>query len=97
MGPLLGSGLWSLVNRQSVKALQERDEEFYEHITRNRVDPARSNMQNPVPDFYGEKIYSISDYRRWLRDCSVYRRKAAHGLKMEAEEERKRQEEGQQQ
>lgn len=51
-----------------------------------RLSPrSRQNMQNPVPDYYGEKIQSISDYRRWLRDCSVYRRKAAHGLKQDAE------------
>ena len=23
-------------------------------------------MQNPVPDYYGEKIGSVADYRRWL-------------------------------
>ena len=29
----------------------------------------------------GEKIGSISQYRRWLRDQSTFRRKAAHGFK----------------
>ena len=37
-------------------------------------------MQNPVPDFYGEKVVGdFKSYRRWLRDQNAYRRKAAFG------------------
>ncbi|PWN23410.1 Pam17-domain-containing protein [Microstroma glucosiphilum] len=85
IGPSLGSSIWSLFHRSKLPQINQKDADFYEHIKRNRVDPSRTNMQNPIPDFYGEKISSLKEYRRWLRDCSVYRRKAAHGLKEEEE------------
>lgn len=43
---------------------------FFEHITRNRADPARqtlSSSQHPIRDWYGEGISSVSGYRKWLR------------------------------
>lgn len=39
VGPLIGSGLWSLSHRNSLKAMEQRDADFYEHVRRNRVDP----------------------------------------------------------
>lgn len=83
VGPLIGNGLWSLLHQKQRKALEAKDAHFYEHVRKNRVDPSRANMQNRLPDYYGEKIYSLSDYRKWLRECSDYRRKAAHGLKQD--------------
>jgi len=56
--------------------IEARDREFHQHIVRNRVDPAAQTATNPVPDFYGEKIGSLHQYRQWLRDQSRYRRKA---------------------
>ncbi|OBZ69185.1 Presequence translocated-associated motor subunit PAM17, mitochondrial [Grifola frondosa] len=47
------------------------------HIVKNRVDPTAQSATNPVPDFYGEKIGSLHDYRQWLRDQAKFRRKAA--------------------
>jgi len=32
-------------------------------------------MQNPVPDYYGEKIGSVADYWRWLKDQRAFERK----------------------
>ncbi|CAO1620699.1 unnamed protein product [Sympodiomycopsis kandeliae] len=84
IGPSIGTGIWSLFHRSQIRQMQKKDADFFEHIKRRRVDPSRSNMQNPIPDFYGEKISSLKEYRSWLRDCSVYRRKAAHGLKDDA-------------
>jgi import inner membrane translocase subunit TIM23 len=32
-------------------------------------------MQNPVPDYYGEKITSVLGYRNWLRDQRAFNKK----------------------
>jgi import inner membrane translocase subunit TIM23 len=29
----------------------------------------------PVPDFYGEKIQSVTGYRRWLKDQKAFNKK----------------------
>lgn len=68
VGPTLGSSIWSLVHRNKAKQIALKDHDFYEHIKRMRVDPTRQSVQNPVPDYYGEKIGSIKQYRQWLRD-----------------------------
>lgn len=67
-GPTIGTSFWGLLHRKNAKQIGTMDHEFYEHIKRNRVDPTRQSMQNPVPDYYGEKIGSIKQYRQWLRD-----------------------------
>ncbi|KAN0059883.1 TIM23 complex component [Thecaphora frezii] len=83
-GPTVGASVWSLLHRKQAKEIAQKDHDFYEHIKRRRVDPTRQTMQNPVPDYYGEKIGSIKQYRQWLRDQAAYRRKAAHGLEEDA-------------
>lgn len=60
IGPSLGSSIWSLFHRSKLPELNRKDAAFYEHIKRRRVDPSRTNMQNPIPDFYGEKICELS-------------------------------------
>lgn len=67
-GPTVGNSIWGLLHRKNAKQIAEKDHDFYEHIKRNRVDPTRQSVQNPVPDYYGEKIGSIKQYRQWLRD-----------------------------
>lgn len=32
-------------------------------------------MSNPVPDYYGEKIGSVKDYRQWLKDQRAFKLK----------------------
>ncbi|WFD36059.1 TIM23 complex component [Malassezia cuniculi] len=87
IGPSIGNGLWSIFHRTKARQIAQRDKDFYAHIRRMRADPTRQVMHNQIPDYYrlltiqGEKIGSISQYRRWLRDQSKFRRKAAHGLK----------------
>ncbi|KAL9091722.1 MAG: hypothetical protein Q9159_001237 [Coniocarpon cinnabarinum] len=74
MGPLLGTVVFRLfVGRMSEMGAKERD--FYGRIRRYRVDPSNSSMQNPVPDYYGEKITSVRGYRQWLKDQKAFRRK----------------------
>ncbi|GME81560.1 unnamed protein product [Ambrosiozyma monospora] len=81
LGPaLLGDPLFYLFNRSQVKPFRVKQKLFLQHISKMRVDASRQSMNNPVPDYYGEKIGSLNDYRQWLRDCNEYRRKASDFL-----------------
>jgi mitochondrial import inner membrane translocase subunit TIM23 len=53
----------------------QKEKQFYERIKRHRVDPSTNSFQNPVPDYYGEKIGSVTGYRHWLKDQRAYNRK----------------------
>lgn len=79
-GPTLGNGVFKMVNRRVLNDFKIRDQAFLERIKHNRVDPSRQSFSNPVPDFYGERIYSVKDYKQWLRDCHAFRRKAKEFL-----------------
>ena len=50
----------------------QKERAFYARIKKYRVDPTSSSMANPVPDYYGEKIGSVADYRRWLKDQRAF-------------------------
>ena len=71
VGPIFGYSIWKIVHRKKASLIERREKEFYEHVKKNRVDPSRQSFNNPVPDHYAEKIGSVADYRRWLRDCRV--------------------------
>ncbi|ORX37652.1 mitochondrial import protein Pam17-domain-containing protein [Kockovaella imperatae] len=87
IGPTIGSSLFSLthpaLSRGNPAPLEVMDREFFSRIKKNRVDPSFQSVNNPAPDFYGEKIVSIAKYRRWLRDQAAYKRKAMHGVPTE--------------
>ncbi|RMY45867.1 hypothetical protein D0865_09648 [Hortaea werneckii] len=51
-----------------------------ELIKKHRADPASSSPQNPIPDYYGEKIGSVKDYRRWLKDQRAFNLKKNKNL-----------------
>ncbi|CAE7142354.1 unnamed protein product [Rhizoctonia solani] len=76
LGPVVGNSMWRMTHRQILPRIESRDAQFYQHIVKNRVDPSRQTATNPVPDFYGEKIGSLRDYRQWLRDQARYKKKA---------------------
>ncbi|OCH92084.1 mitochondrial import protein Pam17 [Obba rivulosa] len=76
IGPVVGSAIWRMTHRRLMNLIEKRDREFYNHIVKNRGDPAAQSATNPVPDYYGEKIGSIHDYRQWLRDQAKFKRKA---------------------
>ncbi|KAH9806742.1 mitochondrial import protein Pam17 [Melampsora americana] len=88
IGPTIGHSIFRLgVSKPLQAAMQERNAQFYAHIKSNRVDPAQSNLNNPLPDWHGERVGSLSDYRRWLRDQASYRRKASqHGMLLRQED-----------
>ncbi|KAM0752887.1 Presequence translocated-associated motor subunit PAM17 [Meredithblackwellia eburnea MCA 4105] len=78
-GPMVGTTIWKLTHGKVLKAMEAKDKDFYAHIVRNRVDPSRQSVSNPVPDYYCEKVGTLKQYRQWLRDQSAYRRKAQFG------------------
>ncbi|VEU19519.1 DEKNAAC100808 [Brettanomyces naardenensis] len=74
--PLIGDTVFNLTHRNIIKSYATKQKLFLQHIRKMRVDASRQSMNNPVPDYYGEKIGSLRDYRQWLRDNNEYRRKA---------------------
>ncbi|GAA5910288.1 hypothetical protein JCM6882_003240 [Rhodosporidiobolus microsporus] len=78
-GPSVGNGIWRLVHRKVVTAMEAKDKDFFRHISRWRADPSRQSASNPSPDFYAEKVGSLHQYRTWLRDQNTFRRKATFG------------------
>ncbi|GAA5956513.1 hypothetical protein JCM21900_000597 [Sporobolomyces salmonicolor] len=78
-GPVVGSAFWRLVHRRVAKAVEAKDKDFFAHISRKRADPTRASVSNPPPDYYAEKVGSLTGYRHWLRDQNVFMRKAAFG------------------
>lgn len=74
-GPFLGTAIWRMRNSGVVKEMEVKEKVFFSRIKKHRVDPAGSSMNNPVPDYYGEKIASVHDYRRWLKDQKVFNKK----------------------
>ncbi|ODV61181.1 Pam17p [Ascoidea rubescens DSM 1968] len=76
LGPTLGSIVFKMKNKKILNEFNKKNKTFLNHIINNRVDASRQSFANPVPDYYGEKIYSLKDYRQWLRDCNTYKRKA---------------------
>ena len=55
------------------------DKRFYTHIQNNRTDAALQSLNGGLPDYYGEKIYSVTDYRAWLKKQREHRTKSAFG------------------
>ncbi|KAG1728634.1 mitochondrial import protein Pam17 [Suillus paluster] len=76
IGPAIGAAGWRMTHRRAMNLIEAKDREFHQHIVKNRVDPTAQSATNPVPDFYGEKIGSLHQYRQWLRDQARFRRKA---------------------
>ncbi|KAF8624109.1 hypothetical protein AX15_006020 [Amanita polypyramis BW_CC] len=73
VGPSIGTAIWRTTHRRLVSLIDARDREFYARIAKNRVDASLQTPTQPVPDYYGEKIGSLHQYRQWLRDQVKYR------------------------
>jgi len=76
VGPSIGATAWRITHRRVLPLIELKDKEFHNRIVKNRVDPSRQSAMNPVPDYYGENIGSLHDYRRWLRDQAKFNKKA---------------------
>ncbi|PFH63446.1 hypothetical protein XA68_10038 [Ophiocordyceps unilateralis] len=74
-GPSIGNQVFYLLNWPFKSQMIRKESEFFTRIKRNRVDPSNSSAGNPVPDFYGERIQSVTGYRQWLKDQRAFNRK----------------------
>lgn len=79
-GPFIGTAVFNLKNKAVMHQFKIKDQIFLQKIRQHRVDPSSQSFSNPVPDYYGERIYSLKDYKQWLRDCNAFRRKAKEFL-----------------
>ncbi|KAI9701396.1 MAG: TIM23 complex component [Bogoriella megaspora] len=80
-GPVAGEALFRMVVLgRGAGEFQTKEREFFNRIKKHRADPANSSVQNPVPDYYGEKIGSVKDYRRWLKDQRAFNLKRQRNL-----------------
>lgn len=75
LGPFVGEGVFRVVYRKDWGGMAEKEKSFYARIRRLRVDPSLASYSNPLPDYYGEKIGSVGDFRTWMRDQRAYNRK----------------------
>ncbi|KAG6873802.1 hypothetical protein C0995_011027 [Termitomyces sp. Mi166 len=75
IGPSIGVAAWRARHRNQLALVDAMDREFYRRIAKNRVDASLQSPTHPVPDYYGEKIGSLHQYRQWLRDQGKYKRK----------------------
>lgn len=79
VGALAGPSIGGLVFRASLgknfASFNQKNAEFLRHVKKMRPDPSKQTLAIPVPDYYGEKIGSLKDYRRWLRDGRAFKRK----------------------
>ncbi|KAL1917808.1 uncharacterized protein VTP21DRAFT_3642 [Calcarisporiella thermophila] len=85
LGPVAGNATWRLFHRRILNEMDKRDKAFYERIVRNRADASLNSFRNPVPDYYGEKIKSVAEYRTWLRKQREHQRKGTFGGRAEEE------------
>lgn len=68
LGPFVGEGVFRVVYRKDWGGMAEKEKSFYARIRRLRVDPSLASYSNPLPDYYGEKIGSVGDFRTWMRE-----------------------------
>ncbi|KAI9693638.1 MAG: TIM23 complex component [Bathelium mastoideum] len=81
VGPMLGEVAFrGVVLGRGKGEFLAKEREFFARIKKHRADPANSSVQNPVPDYYGEKIGGVKDYRRWLKDQRAFNLKRKKNL-----------------
>ncbi|KAI7820597.1 mitochondrial import protein Pam17-domain-containing protein [Kickxella alabastrina] len=80
VGPSVGRVWYRIGNGEMARAIDAKEAEFFKHVRANRSDPNFSSASNPLPDFYGEKINSLSGYRQWLRKQREHERKGTFKL-----------------
>ncbi|KAF9550542.1 TIM23 complex component [Mortierella hygrophila] len=78
VGSIVGNMIFRAVHANARPLLDKMDREFFNRIVLNRANPTGNPLTHPIPDFYGEKIKSVHDYRTWLRKQREYHRKAMY-------------------
>ncbi len=74
LGQGFGSMVWRLRRSGIQKAVDVKDKSFFHRIAKNRVVPRSQAVNRAVPDYYGEKIFSVPEYRKWLKSQRAYDR-----------------------
>ncbi|CAK9437971.1 uncharacterized protein LODBEIA_P23490 [Lodderomyces beijingensis] len=80
VGPFIGQFVFQVMNKSRLRQYDAKNSFFLSRLKNKRPDPSSQSFSNPIPDYYGERIYSLKDYRQWLRDCNAFRRKAKEFL-----------------
>ncbi|GEQ72761.1 hypothetical protein JCM33374_g6449 [Metschnikowia sp. JCM 33374] len=80
VGPSIGVRVFNMKNSRVLPEFMVKEQQFLQRVHRHRVDPSSQSFSNPVPDYYGERIYSLDNYKQWLRDCHAFRRKTQEFL-----------------
>lgn len=75
VGPSIGTAIFNALRSSYKSQMAVKESQLFARIKKHRVDPSTSSMGNPVPDFYGEKISSVTGYRQWLRDQRAFNKK----------------------
>lgn len=78
-GKVLYGAAWRMFNPELARRMSERQEDFMRRLTLARVDnfvPSTGADAMPQDDFWGAKISSPMDYRRWLKMQKTYREQA---------------------
>ncbi len=75
VAPFFGNSFWNMLHRNAVREFESKERAFFARIKAHRVDPRGGGANNPVPDYYGEKVGSVQGYRRWLKDQRAFNRK----------------------
>lgn len=76
IGPVFGNMVFRASHSRTRPLMDMMDKEFHKHIVRNRAHYSKNSARDPIPDYYGEKIKSVGEYRQWLRKQREYRRKS---------------------
>lgn len=73
VGNLSATGIWRVLQKTgTLKHFDAREKEFFKRIAKYRpkeISLARlvGQPQTAAHDYYGEKIYSVADFRAWIR------------------------------
>jgi hypothetical protein len=56
------------LSKGSPSPLEVMDRAFFDHVKARRASPAFQSVNNPAPDFYGEKVCPSRTHVTWWRD-----------------------------
>jgi hypothetical protein len=83
---VLSGVAWRLARPQLAAQLELRQRQYHAHVSRMRAPAETLPISGGgggvvTPDFYGEKVGSVADYRTWLRKQRAQCRAAAGTLR----------------
>ncbi|KAJ3313613.1 TIM23 complex component [Blyttiomyces sp. JEL0837] len=74
VGLFSGGLIWRAIQKQGViNAIDQREKQFFKRLVAFRPAELRLSLQNPLPDYYGEGVTSVGEYRAWIKKQRDYR------------------------